>query len=256
MAAHCNRRPEVYSFASSPGTEILPMSEPTLDRRHLLAGATLAAAAAAAQAQPATAAAAPAPTFAAKPLGFDPKTTPGISEKLMLSHYDNNYMGAVRRLGTIAAEFAALEPATAPGYRLNGLKREELIAWNSMILHELFFAGFGPAQAPSGALAAAIARDFGGMVRWAAELSGMGKALGGGSGWVLLTWSARDRRLVNQWAADHTMTLAGSTPILALDMYEHAYHMDYGAAAGAYVDAFMKAVTWRNANAAFARAAA
>jgi Fe-Mn family superoxide dismutase len=81
----------------------------------------------------------------------------------------------------------------------------------------------------------------------------MGKALGGGSGWVLLAWSERDRRLVNQWAADHTMTLAGSTPLLALDMYEHAYHMDFGAKAGAYVDAFMKAISWQEADRRYRR---
>jgi hypothetical protein len=52
----------------------------------------------------------------------------------------------------------------------------------------------------------------------------MGKAQGGGSGWVLLTSSPRDRKLVNQWAMDHTMTLAGGRPIFALDMYEHSYH--------------------------------
>ena len=79
----------------------------------------------------------------------------------------------------------------------------------------------------------------------------MGKALGGGSGWVLLTWSARDRRLTNQWAADHTMALAGATPILALDMYEHAYALDYGANAGGYVDAFMNVVDWRAASRLF-----
>ena len=84
----------------------------------------------------------------------------------------------------------------------------------------------------------------------------MGKALGGGSGWVVLTWSHRDHRLVNQWAADHTMTLASSTPILALDMYEHAYAMDYGARAGAYVDAFMAATNWSSADAIFAKAIA
>ena len=57
----------------------------------------------------------------------------------------------------------------------------------------------------------------------------------------------RDKRLVNQWAADHTHTLAGGRPILALDMYEHAYHMDYGAAAARYVDVFMEAIRWDDA---------
>ena len=74
----------------------------------------------------------------------------------------------------------------------------------------------------------------------------MGKALGGGSGWVLLSWSARDKKLVNQWAPDHCHTLAGGTPILGLDMYEHSYHIDYGAKAAAYVDGFMQAINWDN----------
>jgi Fe-Mn family superoxide dismutase len=84
----------------------------------------------------------------------------------------------------------------------------------------------------------------------------MGKALGGGSGWVILTYSPHDRRLVNTWAADHTHTLAGGTPLLVLDMYEHAYHMDYGARAAAYVDAVMKVISWRHANEAFRKASA
>jgi superoxide dismutase len=79
------------------------------------------------------------------------------------------------------------------------------------------------------------------------------KAFGGGSGWELLTWSARDKKLVNQWASDHCQTLAGGAPILALDMYEHSYHIDFGAKAGSYVDAFMQAIAWRTADAAFDR---
>jgi superoxide dismutase, Fe-Mn family len=189
--------------------------------------------------------------FEAKPLPFNPAAVPGLSEKLIRSHYENNYVGAVTRLSSIQSELAKVDFATAPNFLINGLKREELIAWNSMILHEVHFEGFGDRGAPSAGLGAAIERDFGSHDRWAAEFAGMGKALGGGSGWVLLTWSARDRRLVNQWAADHTQTLADGAPLLALDMYEHAYHMDYGARAGAYVDAYMKAFSWNGANARF-----
>jgi superoxide dismutase, Fe-Mn family len=75
----------------------------------------------------------------------------------------------------------------------------------------------------------------------------MGKAEGGGSGWVLLIHSPHDRRLVSQWAADHTNAIAGGLPVIALDMYEHAHHMDYGARAGGYVDAFLEAINWDNA---------
>ena len=136
---------------------------------------------------------------------------------------------------------------------VNGLKREELIAANSMILHEIYFDSLGGGAAPGGALAQAIARDFGSIDRWRAEFTAMGKAEGGGSGWVILAYSPRDKRLVNQWAADHTTTLAGGRPILVLDMYEHAYHMDYGAKAAAYVDAYIEAIRWDNAGKLYER---
>jgi len=135
---------------------------------------------------------------------------------------------------------------SAPVFVVNGLKREELIATNSMILHECYFDGLGgDGQLSSGGLYDRLAQDFGSLERWRAEFIAMGKALGGGSGWVLLVWSERSNRLVNQWAADHTHALAGATPILALDMYEHSYHIDYGAKAAAYVDAFMENIHWQ-----------
>ena len=232
------------------------MQDTKLDRRQLFGAAGLAAVAPVI-ARAEALAAAPATSYSPRPvaLPFDPKAVGWLSEKLLTSHHDNNYAGAVKRLGAITAQFAALDPATAPGFVINGLKREELIAWNSMVLHELYFAGFGAPNKPGAALASAIERDFGSDTRWRAEFSAMGKALGGGSGWVLLTWSPRDRRLANQWAADHTMTLAGATPILALDMYEHAYAMDFGAKAGVYVDAFMAGLNWSSADARLAKAA-
>jgi Fe-Mn family superoxide dismutase len=192
-------------------------------------------------------------TYVVKPLPCDPARIKGMSERLILSHYENNYGGAVNRLNAITTQLAGLDFATAPVFVINGLKREELIAANSMILHELFFASLGEASMPEGELREVLIRDFGGLDRWRAEFSAMGKAQGGGSGWVLLTWAPRDRKLVNQWAMDHTTTLAGGRPILALDMYEHAYHMDYGARAAAYVDAFMEAINWANVGNAYAQ---
>jgi Fe-Mn family superoxide dismutase len=185
--------------------------------------------------------------YEAKPLSLDPKAIKGISEKVLVSHYENNYVGAVKRLNAIGAQLAELDFAKAPNFVINGLKREELIATNSMILHEVYFDSMGGASGPAGALADAIARDFGSLERWRTEFSAMGKAEGGGSGWVILAYSPRDKRLVNQWAADHTTTLAGGRPVMVLDMYEHAYHMDYGAAAAKYVDVFMEAIRWDNA---------
>lgn len=185
-------------------------------------------------------------TYQTKPLGCDPGKLKGLSEKLVVSHYENNYAGAVKRLNAITEQLATLDFSKAPVFLVNGLKREELIASNSMILHELYFDGLGESPGPGGKLLDAIKKDFGSVERWQAEFSFMGKAQGGGSGWVLLTWSMRDRKLVNQWAADHTCALAGAAPILALDMYEHSYHMDYGARAAAYVDASMNNINWAN----------
>jgi Fe-Mn family superoxide dismutase len=187
-----------------------------------------------------------------KPLPFDPAGIEGMSERLIRSHYDNNYGGTVQRLNAINDELAQLDFATAPIFVINGLKREELIAINSMILHELFFASLGGGGEPEGVLREALERDFKSVANWRTEFAAIGKALRGGSGWVLLSWSPRDRKLVNQWAMDHTATLAGGQPILALDMYEHSYHLDFGAQAAAYVDTFMEAINWTHVARLFA----
>jgi Fe-Mn family superoxide dismutase len=208
----------------------------------LAAGATLAASAVDAFAQSAP----PKTEYAIKKLPFDPAKIKGLSEKLLTSHYENNYSGAVKRLNAITAQLAGLDMASAPVFVVNGLKREELIAANSMIIHELYFDGLGGEGEPKGALAEQIAKDFGSQARWKAEFAAVGKALGGGSGWVMLAWSPHDKKLINTWASDHTQTLAGGRPILALDMFEHAYAMDYGAKAAGYVDAFMQQIRWDN----------
>lgn len=183
--------------------------------------------------------------LAPRPLGFGPAPLKGLSERLIASHHANNYSGAVKRLNAIRSQLSALDFSSAPGFQINGLKREELIATNSMLLHELYFGSLGADGATmTPAMALALEANFGSIDRWRAEFMAMGKALGGGSGWVLLTFLPREGTLVNQWAADHTDALAGGVPILALDMYEHAYHLDYGAAAGAYVDAFMTNIDW------------
>src|SRR5436309_11198959 len=142
-------------------------------------------------------------TYTVKPLSCDPTTLKGLSEKLILSHWENNY-GAVGRLNAIATQLGELDFEKAPVFVINGLKREELIATNSMILHELYFDSLGGRGGePEGALKRLIERDFGGIAAWQTQFTAMGKALGGGSGWVVLAYSARSGGLVNQWAADH-----------------------------------------------------
>ena len=173
-----------------------------------------------------------------------PWTLNGLSPKLIESHYENNYGGAMRRLNAITEQLASLDLANTPGHVLNGLKREELVALNSTLLHELYFASLGGDGQPTKGMSQVLAEQFGSLERWRSEFRAMGYALGGGSGWVLLTYLPRDGRLINQYASEHSQAVASGVPILALDMYEHAYHMDFGANARAYVDTFFRNIDW------------
>jgi len=191
----------------------------------------------------------------AQPLAIDPAKLDGLSPRLIESHHQNNYGGAVKRLNAIRGQLAQLDWTSTPVFIVNGLKREELVAANSAWLHELYFAGLGgDGVLPDCGLSIALERDFGSVDRWRAEFTAMAKAMGGGCGWALLSWSPREGRLVNQWAADHTQLLAGAVPLLALDMYEHAYHLDFGAKAAAYVDAFMRNIRWNGVHERFGAA--
>lgn len=187
-----------------------------------------------------------------KPLSCDPIKLTGLSERLILSHWENNYGGAVKRLNAIEDQLASLDWGSVPVFVINGLKREAMIASGSMVLHEVYFNSLGGSGGdPAKSLKVTIERDFGSLDAWRSEFTAMGRAQGGGSGWVLLAWSPRLGKLINTWAADHADNLPGATPLLALDMYEHSYHMDYGAKAAAYVDAFMANLSWTAAETAF-----
>jgi Fe-Mn family superoxide dismutase len=183
----------------------------------------------------------------------------GLSERLLVSHYETNYGGALRRLNAIRARLATLDWERTPLFEINGLKREELIAAGSVILHEIYFDSLGGhgdnpptgLDEPPAGLTEALQRDFGSIAAWRTEFTAMAKALAGGSGWAILAWSERLGGLVNQWAADHAHGLPGATPILALDMYEHAYHLDFGAKAAAYVDQIVANLNWERIGARY-----
>ncbi len=179
------------------------------------------------------------------PLFCRPWTLNGITPRLIESHYEGNYGSALRRLNAITEELEALDPATTSAEVVRRLKRDEAAALNSTLLHELYFASLGgDGRAVPETMAAALARDFGSTDRWRQQFIALANALAGGSGWVLLTYVPRDGRLINQSGADHGQNIAGGIPILALDMYEHAYHIDFGANAPAYVAAFMRNIDW------------
>jgi len=219
-----------------------------MKRRELLTGfAALAAVGAIGselQAQAQTSAAA---GWQIKPLPFDPKKLKGLSEKLLVSHHDNNYAGAVRRLGQIQQMLSSLA-AGAPGFQVKGLKMEELIATNSAILHEEYFGNLGGTGKASGSIQQALSQQFSSFDKWEQEFRATSSSLGGGSGWTILNFNLRDGKLHNYIAFDHTDNVAFGRPILVNDMFEHAYAMDFGSNAAMYIDAFMQNINWDECN--------
>ena len=178
-----------------------------------------------------------------KPLPFEASKLKALSEKLITSHHDNNYAGAVKRLNQIQQQIGSLPKDAAP-YQMGSLKREELIATNSMILHEFYFGNLGGDGKASGTIVDLLKARYGSADAWEHDFRLTGMALGGGSGWVILNYNPHDEAVHNYWSSDHTQNLAWGTPLLVMDMYEHAYQMDYGANAKGYIDAFFQNINW------------
>jgi Fe-Mn family superoxide dismutase len=180
---------------------------------------------------------------APKPLPFDPGALRGLSRKLLQSHYENNYSGAVKRLNLIQQQIGRLMPDAAP-YQLGALKREELIATNSMLLHELYFGNLGGDGKMPASVSELIKAQYGSLATWERDFRQTGLSLAGGSGWVILAYDPHRQAVHNYWSWDHTHSVAGGTPLLVMDMYEHSYAIDYGANARAYIDAFFQNLQW------------
>jgi Fe-Mn family superoxide dismutase len=179
------------------------------------------------------------------PLPFDPKSLHGISEKLIQSHWENNYVGASKALNTVRGRLSqALSDSNTPPYVYTGLKREQSIRTGSVVLHEFYFANLGGDGKAPADIRTKISQSFGTYDKWESEFRKIGQGLGGGSGWVLLGFNEHLKLLENYWLADHATNPADTRPVLVMDMYEHAYQMDYGAAAGKYIDAFFASIQW------------
>ncbi len=177
------------------------------------------------------------------PLPFDPAKLTGISEKMMVSHHENNYSGAVKNLNKVELELANVDKDTA-GFLVSGLKERELTYTNSMILHEQYFGNLGGDGKPSGDIEDALAERHGTLARWQEQFRATAMSLGGGSGWVILDFNFHSGDLRTYWAGGHAQSVAFGYPLLVLDMYEHAYAIDYGAAHAKYIDAFFQNVAW------------
>jgi superoxide dismutase, Fe-Mn family len=186
------------------------------------------------------------------PLPFKAGTLTGISEKMITSHHDKNYAGAIKNLNKVETDIAALK-ADAPGYLVAGLREKELTYFNSMVLHEHYFGNLGGNGKRSGALEARLGTEFGASV-WEAQFRATALGLGGGSGWAVVALSLHDGGLRIAQSTNHTQTLAFGAPLLVLDMYEHAYALDYGAEHATYVDAFFKNIAWDAVEARYERA--
>lgn len=180
-----------------------------------------------------------------KPLPFDPTRLDGLSERLLRSHWENNYGGAVKALNAVEERlYEAMKDKDLPPYLYGDWKREELVRTGSVVLHEHYFANLGGDGKPSGSALALLKEWFSSLEAWEAEFRRTGMALAGGSGWVVLARNLSTGEVHNYWMWDHQHQPAMAVPLLVLDMYEHAYQMDYGSAAAKYVDAFFRNVNW------------
>lgn len=180
-----------------------------------------------------------------KPLTFDPAKLKGLSEKLIRSHWENNYGGSVKALNAVEQRLdAMLKEKDLPAYIYGDLKREELLRTGSVVLHEYYFGNLGGDSRAGGRALELIKQWFGSYDEWEADFKRTANALAGGSGWVILAYNFHTNEAHNYWSWDHMHNAPASAPLLVLDMYEHSYHMDYGAAAAKYIDAFMQNINW------------
>jgi superoxide dismutase, Fe-Mn family len=192
-----------------------------------------------------------APAFAGKhapvPLPFAPGKLTGISERMIVSHHDNNYTAAIKNLNKVEEQLAGTTKDT-PGFLISGLKERELTFTNSMVLHEQYFGNLGGNGKAGGSIQQKLTASYGSFAKWEEHFRAVGLSLGGGSGWTVVDYSLLSGDVRTYWAGNHTQALAGGLPLLVMDMYEHAYAIDYGAAAPKYIDAFFQNVNWDAVN--------
>jgi len=188
------------------------------------------------------------PEFTVQPLKY--QELPGLSEKQLSEHHDVLYAGYVKKVNEIRAALAAadLTKANATHSDWRELKIEEGFAVNGVVLHERYFDGMkAGGAAPAGAIADLLARDFGSADKWAVEITACGLAA---RGWAVLAFDLKDGRLHNYVCDVHNQGgVWGAIPLLVLDVYEHAYFLDYATARKKYLETFLKNVDWSAANA-------
>lgn len=186
-------------------------------------------------------------------LPFQPAKLTGISAAMIASHHANNYGGAVKNLNKVELELAKVTKDT-PGFQVSSLRERELTYTNSVILHEHYFGNLGGDGRLAGVIDKRLAAQFGSTARWEELFRATALSLGGGSGWVILdlNYATGDLRIYG--TSGHSQSVAFGQPLLVLDMFEHAYAMDHGAAHAKYVDAFFQNIAYAEVDRRLARA--
>lgn len=196
--------------------------------------------------------------YAAKPLPFDRELT-GISKKTLEIHHDKLYAGYVakkneieEKLEKIKNSTESLTAANQSYSELRSLKDGETFAVNGVYLHEWYFEMLGGDGAPSGALADDLKTAYGSLENFIAYFSACGIAA---RGWVVLAWDRREQALkVYSSDAHNQGGVWGAEPVIVLDVYEHAYFIDYGSDRKTYIQDFWKNLDWARANELYADA--
>jgi len=177
----------------------------------------------------------------------------GVSEKTISIHYDKLYSGYVKKWKEINDKLHNVDKATANATfsDLRELKLEEGFAANAVLLHEAYFDVLGGDGKSEGEIVDAIIKDFGSFDVWLEEF----KALGLSSrGWVILAYDFNAGKLHNYLADIHNQGgVWGTLPILVLDVYEHAYFIDYGSDRKSYIEAFLNNLNWEAINKKFGK---
>ena len=171
------------------------------------------------------------------------KDLPGISLRTLWEHF-KLYQGYVKKTNEIQKKIDEADKSEANGVysHIGELKRQETFAVNGMKLHEVYFGHLGDGNEPKGRLLKMIERDFGSLENWKLDMVATGLSA---RGWAILALDFKDNRLHNYSAdAQNVGAVWGAIPIIAMDVYEHAYFIDYGTDRKSYVDAFFKNLNW------------
>lgn len=188
--------------------------------------------------------------FESKPLPFE-KELDGISAKTIQIHHDKLYQGYVDKSNAVKEKLSVIAKSNEPEgnqiySELRGLKEGESFANNGVYLHEWYFAVLGGDGKPSGELADALSAKYGSVEQFQKYFTACGMA---GRGWAILAWDGKqqDLRIFTADAQNHG-GIWGAVPVIACDVYEHSYFIDFGSDRKAYIESFFKNLNWEQAN--------